>query len=223
MPKIFLFFLLLLSIGFTKEPLVIIKTTSEAETIIKNTPLGERNLVEKAIKVGNKFVTLYYTGQAGYDIEIDDEWNKTFKPLTAMSGEEWNIVQGNVNCSSKIFSLFGCDKVHLSFIAIDGDMVKLSYYSKVIGGSFNNASRFFVANKQFFNEFQDSFFVIDLLIDKTTKIIKVAFPNKITAKHYQTEINFIENKLKHANTQEKVAYKNLAESVINASSICKEP
>ncbi len=220
--KVVLVFLLLMGVGVAKEPVVTIKTTPQVEVMLKNVSLGERKTLEKAISVGNRFVELYYTNQAGYDIEIEDEWSKMFKPLTTMSGEEWNGIQGGVSCSSQIFSLLGCGKIYLSFIAIDNDMVKLSYHSKVIGGSFNNTSRFFVTNKQFFNEFKDSFFVIDLSINKTAKITKVSFPNKITAKHYQTEINFISNESRNANVQDKPAYKNLTESIISASSICKE-
>ncbi len=116
----------------------------EVEKAIKTADPKTAARMKRAIKVGNRFIRLRFNNDDGYDLEIDDEWNKTVGPLLSMSGKQWFEwrdqrlpaslpirLPGSLMQST---SLMACPAVTLLEIKSANDNIALTYRATLAAG-----------------------------------------------------------------------------------------
>jgi hypothetical protein len=204
-----------------KQSTVHIKIMQSVQETIKKSTLEERKILEGAIKVGDEFVTLYYTGQAGYDIEIDEEWNRTFSKLTTITAEKWGEITDNIDGKDIIL---GCDNLHLIHANIENNGSTILRYETIVLGGWD---KFYIKTKKLYSGRKGDIFLLELTLNKESKVTNVNFTYKRDVLNYKLYVEQERRNLSNSITTQKskeneISIKQKLDSILKASSICRD-
>jgi hypothetical protein len=211
---------------FAMESAVSIELSPQANEYLKTLSQQDQKKVTKAIKIGNKFTELYRDGGIVYDEEIEESWNKDFKPLTTLSGERITQIWADnlgVDDTNNGFKRVTCNKTYLKEIIFDKNTTTLTYETLVIGmeNSLTYADQYFKGYK--FIKLDNEYFRLQLSLNQTPKISDLRFLTKNSDAHTHKSFIYSMNIRMHTpyfNPDAK-GLKRISNEMLQASDICK--
>lgn len=219
---------------FAMESAVSIELSPQAKEYLKTLSQQDQKKVTKAIKIGNKFTELYRDGGIVYDEEIEESWNKDFKPLTTLSGERITQIWADnlgVDDTNNGFKRVTCNKTYLKEIMLNKTTTKLIYESLVIGKSNYLYSKPNIPDNQFI-KLDNEYLTFELTFNQTPKISDLRFltrnsdPDTYNGIIYRItdSIEMIGTNINVATQRNKeslIGYKKLKADILKASAVCK--
>lgn len=184
---------------FAMESAISIELSPQVKEFMSHLSSQDKKKLNKAIKVGNKFTELHRAGYIFYDPEIEKNWNKDFKPLTVLSGEQitqiWVDNLGDDKDDG--FEQITCNKTYLKEIMFDKNITKLTYETLVIGMDNSSDSSTLHFKGYRFIKLDNEYFRLELSLNQTPKIINLNFLTKnsssVNYKTFSQGINFMLN------------------------------